>query len=460
MSANSFKISTSSLVVMEESHDGLEFIEKLIFAKTGKSLNNIQKAVLHQFWQDPRKTYEQFAKELEYSQSYIQQTVAPQLWRFLSDILGVKVSKNNFRSTVERQWLNQVLSKSDNLIETVNSEVMDLEFPEGRVSLGSPFYIERVPHENICYTEIIKPGAFIHIQAPRQMGKTSLMGRILAHTTKLGYQTASLNLQRADHSILANLDRLLRWFAYEVSHRLKLKPKLDDYWSEDLGSKASCTNYFQDYLLAQINSPLILAVDEVNEIFQHPRIAQDVLSLLRSWHEEAKDNDIWKKLRLVVINSTEAYLPLNINKSPFKVGIPIHLHSFTWEQVQDLVQRHRLNLSIGDLAQLMWLVAGHPYLLRVALYHLAQGSLTLEKLLQTAASDTGVYSEYLHQKSWYLQQHPELATAFETVLRAKAPVELEQVQAFKLQSMGLVRMQDKLAMVSCNLYQQYFSDRS
>jgi hypothetical protein len=108
----------------------------------------------------------------------------------------------------------------------------------------------------------------------------------------------------------------------------------------------------------------------------------------------------------------------------------------------------------------MWLVAGHPYLLRVALYHLAQGSLTLEELLQTAASDTGVYSEYLHQKSWYLQQHPELATAFETVLRAKAPVELEQVQAFKLQSMGLVRMQDKLAMVSCDLYQQYFSDPS
>ncbi len=79
----------------------------------------------------------------------------------------------------------------------------------------------------------------------------------------------------------------------------------------------------------------------------------------------------------------------------------------------------------------MWLVAGHPYLLRVALYHLAQGSLTLEELLQTAASDTGVYSEHLHQKSWYLQQHPELAAAFEKMLRAKAPVELDRVSASK-----------------------------
>lgn len=118
------------------------------------------------------------------------------------------------------------------------------------------------------------------------------------------------------------------------------------------------------------------------------------------------------------------------------------------------------NLSIGELAQLMWLVAGHPYLLRLAFYYLAQESLTLEKLLETAASDTGIYGEHLHQKLWYFQQHSELATAFEKVLRAKAPIELEQVQAFKLHSIGLVKMVDNHVMTSCNLYQQYFSEHS
>lgn len=444
---------------MKESHDGLDSVEKLIFAKTGKSLNNIQKSVLNEFWQEPRKTYEEIAQELEYSASYIQQTVAPQLWRILSKILGEKVTKSNFRSIVETQLLHQISSKVDTLIELPNSPPIDWEYPEGRVSLSSPFYIERVPHETRCYAEIVKPGIFIHIQASRQMGKTSLMGRILAYATGLGYQTASLNLHRADQSILANLDKLLRWFAYKVSYKLKLKPKLDEYWHEDLGSKASCTNYFQDYLLEQINNPLVLAVDEVNEIFQHPQIAQDFLYLLRSWYEEAKDNEIWQKLRLVVVNSTEAYVSINSNKFPVQVGIQIQLHSFTWEQVQDLAQRHRLDLSIGDLAQLMWLVAGHPYLLRVAFYHLAQENLTLEELLQSATSDTGIYSQHLHQKSWYLQQDPELAKAFEKVLKAKAPIELEQAQAFKLHNIGLVKMEDKLAMISCNLYQQYFGDR-
>jgi class 3 adenylate cyclase len=38
-------------------------------------------------------------------------------------------------------------------------------------------------------------------------------------------------------------------------------------------------------------------------------------------------------------------------------------------------------------------------------------------------------------------------------------VELEAKQAFRLQSMGLVRVQNQQVVPSCNLYRQYFSDR-
>jgi hypothetical protein len=39
--------------------------------------------------------------------------------------------------------------------------------------------VERPPVEANCYQEIVKPGALIRVKAPRQMGKTSLMQRIL-----------------------------------------------------------------------------------------------------------------------------------------------------------------------------------------------------------------------------------------------------------------------------------------
>ncbi|QIR40636.1 hypothetical protein HCG51_30725 [Tolypothrix sp. PCC 7910] len=481
---------------MKDIQGGLQFVEQLIYAKTGKSLTDIQKAVLQESWDGQRKTYNQIAEEFQYSASYIKQTVAPQLWKLLSEVLGEKVNKTNIYAVIERRRANQTSTRSQNLIERlrkrlepyytgqiqyfntetiVNSpfknhnkplspttqliiesyqKTVELELPKGYVPLNSAFYIERIPNERRCYEEIINVGSLIQIKAPRQMGKTSVVVRILAHAATLGYQTVSLNFLQADKKILTDLNKLLRWVCANITHKLKFKNKLDDYWDADLGSKANCTLYLQEYLLPLIENPLVLALDEVNEIFEYPEIAQDFLCLLRSWHEEAKDSKIWQKLRLIVSNSTQFYLPLII--APFQVGFSVQLRSFNWEQVQDLAQRHQLNISIGYLAELMWLVAGHPYLLRVAFYHLAQQDLTWEQMIQTAASDTGIYSEYLHQQLWYLQQHPELAAAFQQVLKAKAPIGLEPVQAFKLHSMGLVNMRDNQVMISCDLYQRYF----
>ncbi|WP_279239728.1 LysR family transcriptional regulator [Scytonema sp. UIC 10036] len=54
-----------------------------------------------------------------------------------------------------------------------------LEPPEGSVPLASNLYIERLTIEQTCYQEILQPRAFIRIFAPRKMGKTSLIARIL-----------------------------------------------------------------------------------------------------------------------------------------------------------------------------------------------------------------------------------------------------------------------------------------
>jgi hypothetical protein len=98
----------------------------------------------------------------------------------------------------------------------------------------------------------------------------------------------------------------------------------------------------KDYLLPSINSPLTLCLDEVDTVFNHPDIASDFFGLLRAWHEAAKNSDLWKKLRLVVVHSTEVYIPMNINQSPFNVGLPIELPEFNAGQVQDLAARHGL----------------------------------------------------------------------------------------------------------------------
>lgn len=333
------------------------------------------------------------------------------------------------------------------------------ELPDGQVDIASAFYIERPPIEARCYEEILRPGALIRIKAPRQMGKTSLMARILHKASNHGYQAVPLSFQLADNKVFTDLDQFLRWFCASVTRRLRLPNRLTDYWDEIFGSKDNCTAYFEEYLLENCVSPLALALDEVDSVFQHSDIAADFFGLLRAWHEDAKNRDIWKKLRLVVVHSTEVYIPLSINQSPFNVGLPIELPEFNHDQVYDLAGRHGLNWQDGQVEQLMAMVGGHPYLTRLALYHIKRQDITLEQLLQTAATDAGLYSDHLRRHLWNLQQYPELATAMTQVVAVRHPVRLESMQAFRLHSMGLVRLQGNEVIPRCDLYYQYFQDR-
>ncbi|MBD0394134.1 MAG: AAA-like domain-containing protein [Microcoleus sp. C1-bin4] len=88
---------------------------------------------------------------------------------------------------------------------------------------------------------------------------------------------------------------------------------------------------------------------------------------------EAKNRGIWRKLRLVVVHSTKLYIPLSVNKSPFNVG----LRPFKSDQVQDWAKR-RQDWSGEDAQQLTGFVNRNTYLVRVALYHIGRGDVTLE----------------------------------------------------------------------------------
>jgi hypothetical protein len=453
----------------------LKVADTAVFAKTAKHLKNIEVTVLRGAWLGQR--YDQIAEENGYAPEYIKHDVGPKLWQLLSSSLGEKVSKTNWVAvlaqragqaadgeTGESGDREQILSPPASALSTSSVE---REVPIGLVPLDSVLYVERPPIETRCYDEIRRSGALIRIKAPSQMGKTSLMVRILAQAKRAGaenageVQTVPLSLQQADKAVFSDLDRFLRWFCAAIARKLQLPHRIEDFWSETFGSKSNCTAFFEDCILPEVNGPLVLALDQVDEVFLHPEIADDFFTLLRSWYEEAaygdSGNPLWQHLRLVIVHSTEVYIPLDINKSPFNVGLAIELQTFTPAQVLDLSQRYCLNLSETELSELMQLVAGHPFLVQQALYHLARQNLTLDQLLQSATTDAGIYRNHLHRHLRNLQEHPPLATAYHQVIQSTIPVELESLSAFKLHSMGLVTLQGNQVASSCELYRRYFS---
>ena len=333
------------------------------------------------------------------------------------------------------------------------------EEPEGEVPLNSPWYVERPPIENDCYQTILKPTALIRIKAPKQMGKSSLISRILEQGKLQGYQTVSINFQLAEQDSLTDLDRFLQWFCASITDSLELDDEIVQYWKGSRGCKTCCTNYFQRHLLPKIDTPLVLALDEVDRIFQYPEIAIDFFGLLRAWHEKGKNEPKWQNLRLVIAHSKEVYLSLNINQSPFNVGLPIELPELTKAQVIKLIEKHGLVFSFEEIEQLMAMLGGHPYLVRVALYRLAKKEIDLEYLLKIAPTEEGLYYDHLRHHLSKLVQDEALLEAAKKLVAADNPIKIGATEAFKLRSMGLVKFEGNEVTPLCDLYRLYLRDR-
>lgn len=418
-------------------------------------LNSVQELILTQCWSG--KTYQEIADTSGYDPDYVR-VVGSRLWQLLSESFGEKITKNNFRSIL-RQQAGRV-DKKDGLRGTITA----LELPNSPVPLDSALYVQRPPVESQAYEEIIKPGALIRIKATKQMGKTSLVMRIAAYAQSRGYRTLRLNLLQAEDNVLSNLERLLRWFCANLTLQLGIESLLDDYWDEDLGFKVSCTTYLQGYILGQLDSPLVITLDEVDRLFRYPQVAQEFLPLLRFWHEEANNVPIWQKLRLIVTHSTEIYISLSLNQSPFNVGLSLKLEEFNDEQIQELAKRYGLDkekfdVSPEQIKSLVQIVGGHPYLTNLAFCHLITQNSDIEKVVEEAKTDTGIYRDHLRGLLATLGKYPELKAAFKQVIQSDEPVTLNSIAAYELESMGLVTLKANETVPSCELYRVYFSNR-
>ena len=442
----------------------LKIVRRRLLDSQIPPLNSTEVLIIQGIWEC--RTYGEMAEEAKYSTRYFTNVVAPKLFERLSELIGQRVTKKNCRRLLESYTEAAIEEDPDlrnleqNSVETADMKQDGLPpYYSGPIPLDSPFYIERSPFEEQVYREIEKPGALIRIKAPKEMGKTSLLLRVIDCAEGLGYSTVCLNLEQVDLEILNNFNQFLRWMCANITRQLGREPMLEEYWDEDLGSKVSSTLYLQDYLLESIDTPLLLALDEVNRIFEYPQVAKDFLPLLRSWYEETKRMRLWQKLRLIVVHSTEIYVPLQLNQSPFNVGLPIQLDSFSSAEVQQLAQRYELDWVDGKEAErLMAMVGGHPGLVHLALYKISQEGITLSQLLENAPTRSGIYGDHL-QRHWdTLEEQPKLAQALDTVLNATEPVRLDPTLTYKLSSMGLIKQLGDRAIAGCELYRRYFTN--
>ena len=95
----------------------LKLADDLVFARTGKHLTDLQETILRGTWED--EDYKKIAKAVNRSEDRVRE-VGMELWQILSQELGEKVSKSNFRATMQRLQNSNVLNFAQNVSSIFN----------------------------------------------------------------------------------------------------------------------------------------------------------------------------------------------------------------------------------------------------------------------------------------------------------------------------------------------------
>ncbi|MEQ1908770.1 MAG: AAA-like domain-containing protein [Vicinamibacterales bacterium] len=335
------------------------------------------------------------------------------------------------------------------------SWLKELNAQGGPVRLDSPFYVLR-DQDTLCQQRIGEQGRTVLIRGSRQMGKTSLLARLYQHANDQEIRASYIDFRSYGQDQVKDLESLLHGVAYQLYDDLSPNnPPEDPVWSTKRSAAQNLTRYLQREIIGARAEPVVLFM-EVDRLLRSD-YRTEFFALVRSWHDKRALDQKFSWLNLVLSYSTEASTFITAqHQSPFNVGEVVELEDFTLPQLQKLNAKHGSPLKQqADVAAVMDLLAGHPFLTRQALYLLSAGQTDIADLLARAANDDGPFNGHLQSYLLSFYENKDFREPMKSVLdKGVCP---DDLSFYNLRSFGLVRGPSRLnARPRCGLYRQYF----
>ncbi len=236
---------------------------------------------------------------------------------------------------------------------------------------GAPLSAERA-----CYVarpadrhllQAIREGRSCHVFAPRLMGKTSLMLRVVPALRDGGRMAAMIDLtQMGGREGPGDAGRWFYTFAYRIVRELRLKVPLQRWWQERVSLTASqrLVEFFRELVLGQCAGQVVIFIDDLESIEGLAFVPDFLVSLRACLAAAATDPEFGRLVFVLLGVTTPARLAPQASLGPFELSERVDLG--------DLTLTETLELSAGLpeetararalIERVYYWTAGQPYL--------------------------------------------------------------------------------------------------
>jgi hypothetical protein len=331
-----------------------------------------------------------------------------------------------------------------------------LEEPEGVMDADSPFYVVR--NVDDIALKLIRQigGCTFFLKAPGQMGRSTLLSRIIAEAEEPTKIVAHLDFQLfGTQAASIEYDAFFKQFCSLLTETLTIENQVNKHWQESgTNSMISCTSYLTRHVLPKLDAPLVLAMDEVDNIYDGS-YRSDFFTMLRNWSNTRASRPIMKRLDIVFVTSAEReWLITEGSQSKFNVGTQLELSDFSMDQIRKLNAAHREPFKVAELERLFALTNGHPNLIRRALFEIAAGRHSVASLFAHYADDDGPFREHLRLLFHRMYGNASFIDGLSKIIAGRPFTDRNVI--FRLLSLGVVCKRGPNVMPRCAVYAEYF----
>lgn len=216
----------------------------------------------------------------------------------------------------------------------------------GSLPMDAQFYVVRSADRQIY--EGLRQGEFCYVFNARQMGKSSLMVRMMHQLRQDGYCCTAIDMTRICgekitpeqwyKGLVVEL-----WQGFEMFNRVNLK----SWWSDrqDLSLVQRLSQFIEEILLVEIQgednanlAPIVICFDEIDSILSLDFSVNDFFALIRACYNQRSVNPKYQRLTFALFGvATPSNLIDDARRTPFNIGRAIELNGFDRHEAQPLL---------------------------------------------------------------------------------------------------------------------------